>query len=396
MPGLGTPGSTESLILSTADSYRDRPTREITKEQRELNRLRRANRLRGDAWWEFDPDTYSFRGSVQCGKLTGYRMRQVFPRDLDPEKNPVEPKLDNLVDRFCSFVPKDAREDFRAEVSEFLLWSRRSRTLDIGLRMERADGEIISVWVVAYSLWEGGHLQALVCQMKDIGKVVSPVGAGVAITKNEVKLKDVTKDVEKVKGLLANVKILWPLALAATVSLVDGIGLAVTQAKRLVDIVRLPITSVSASRAQKDEILPNTITAQDFLEALEAMRGLARRGTVTLAAYEAGRFPGRYRLLVQSSSRQDVTFGDTTSSISTTSSAQIAQMTDLHVAGAAFERPPTDTYIYSVPFTIQRPDGQTQIFFVEVESLTKDAKEIIKIKVEVAKLAAIIKAIFET
>lgn len=375
-----------------ASQYRERSTADIVKEQRELERLRRVAMMHGAAWWEFHGLDYKFAVSDSWKALTGYELKDIFPTGLSPDTNPVEPKLDNLIDKFCSLVVQSDRQEFKTKAADFLLWSQESQVFDSGFTMRRKDGTEITVWAVAHSVWEDGKLQSLFCQLRDIQRLISPVGSAVAISKTSDKLTEVSGKVKNLSAWTSSVKTWWPLILIGAVTFVDGVELLVTQTVRLISVVTAPIISARNPMLGTTSLLPRKITSAELDEALSEMKPAGKFGTVTLAAYGPGVLPGQYQPIIQTSNRQDLLFDQGTRPISLSKNKLVAEMADAHLSDRAFVPELPEGYLYSEPFTITREDGQPQTFFVEIEA--DDADSAAEIQREVVRLTGIIEEIF--
>ena len=376
-----------------ADQYRERPTEEITREQKELERLRRQVILRGGAWWEFRQDAYVFGVSEEWTELTGYVAEDIFPLDLDPVTNPVEPKLDNLIDKFCAMVDAPDRAQFKVYASDFLLWTQKSKVFDSGFRLVAKDKKPIAVWAVAHSVWEGGRLQSLFCQIRSLEGLMQPLPSAVAIARNTDDLQITSGSLKNILGHLSKLKIWLPLAVVGAAGFNDALALGIKEVTRFIEIISMPIRSAKTPRTLGEDTLPEKVTAETLAEAREAMKDYARLGVVTLSVYDRGQFPAKFRPIIQATSRQDVLFGGDASPISTSVSAQIANMTDTHMIPKDYELLTPESYIFSIPIQVTRLDGTIQTFFIEVESMSKDDGRRNEIRSEVSELSAIIKEI---
>ncbi len=244
-------------------------------------------------------------------------------------------------------------------------------------------------------VYTDGQLVSLYCEVHDLTPYATPPTAAAAIAHNEETINDLEKKVEKFSSLFSK---WWPALPMGLLLFNNGLELVSTQLQRTYRMVWVPIQTIRAPRVFADDLLPEWTTLATLTKALAAMveqqrtSSISKEATVTLFAYDPGKYPGRFTPLLRSSSTETVQFSEGTEARSTSESTSISQqMINLTSDQAFVSR--TGTLSASVGFKIFRSDGREQTFFIQMDtSLDTDSSKAIG---EMGVLANRLKEIFK-
>lgn len=387
------------------------------EEQQELERLRYQSMVDKSACWYWNRETYRFEVNEHWRSLTGYEPKDWFPQNLS-RGVPIESLLDNLIDQWVHIVAEEDRQSVKIAFTRFLLFDSSDNYFEKAHRITCADGTRKCVLTTARSVWKtDGNialLMHLVVQSKDISADIStlskPMEQAVAITQNKVELAEQGKAIagsqEHIEAIERKAKNLETVlkAVLAVIPLFSALAIALggafqefTKAVKIDwSLWRNPPEVLSAPVENDGEFGLNTINDQTIDQIADLMKRATPLGDrVKLSAYNPGRAPTQYRLLLAAQQGDSELSQYYSSPIYISSSTFTSNRARDHIASRPVVFTEGDLFQYTVPFRVVRRSGREQTFFVGIDARNVDEDQSAEIQATTRKLAANIKSVLE-
>ena len=375
--------------MNNADFYRERPTGEILKEQKELEKLRQYARQHGEAWWEWDGDNHCFNVSEKWEELTGYEAAELFPSKLS-KRTEIEDLLPHYIERWLKFVEPGYQEEAKKKAYDFLIDNATDNYFDYSYLFRFKDGEYRFILTTARSVWEDERLSKLFVQTRKLN--VKPESLAVQAVRNKEAIEQTQEELTKATNAIAKTKKIanavgtkvkgWvPIVLAAVIAFGESGGWGLLKSmKDNISFVFAPPNVEQSQDLAGDEFDLDFLTDKTLFDLKQIIQRYAVDGEqIKLGVYTPGIAPEKFRRIFQYDAGRSGPLMDVPTSVS--ENGFIAARTENHLNREKYS--PTGGP-YSVPLLIERDSRRWQVFFVESTSeedaaaAAKDIQEILE------------------